>query len=98
MPSNGGVGELGENGPEAIVPLTQTSQGLGIRSSGSIQSAPQHHYYIDAREANPGVEERIESVIKMISGVNASIERRAVLANVQARSKNPMAYRPRYGQ
>jgi hypothetical protein len=61
-------------------------------------AVPQSHYYIDARDATPGVEEKIEQVIKMVQGGNASIERRAVTANINARAKIPSAYRARYGQ
>jgi hypothetical protein len=91
-----GVGQLGEDGPEGIFPLAKTSTGLGIKGTAPI-AGPQSHYYIDAREANPGVEARIEGVIRMVGQVNASIERRAISANVQARAKNPAAYRARYG-
>lgn len=93
--SGGGLGQLGEDGPEGVLPLTRTSSGkLGVQATGAGRGG--NTYIIDARGADAGVEERIEAVIKRLDSVDASIERRAVTANVHARALAPRMYMPRY--
>ncbi len=94
--AGGDVGQLGEAGPEGILPLSRVNGKLGVAAQGA--GGTQHNYYIDASGAAPGVEEKIAAVIKMIQGVSASVERRAIAANVKARAMAPALYAPRYGR
>lgn len=65
--ASGGVGVLGEAGPEAILPLRRTQSGrLGVESTGSVPNINIHNYTsseITARRSN----EEIEIVINRVA-------------------------------
>lgn len=60
----GGLGVMGEAGPEAILPLARVNGRLGVYTAGRGGSAGGVVYNIDAREAGPGVEAKIREVLK----------------------------------
>jgi TP901 family phage tail tape measure protein len=75
--SNGRLFELGEAGPEGVLPLARTSHGLGVYATGSGGSSVNVVYNIDARGASPGVETKIMQAIR-------ASENRAVIRSVKA--------------
>lgn len=81
--ANGGIGMMGESGPEAIMPLTTKGGKLGVISHGG--GGAKVVYNIDARGASPGVEHLIMRALR-------DTEDRAV-----ARSVNLMADSKRRG-
>ncbi len=88
---SGGLGVLGEAGPEAIMPLTQLGGGkLGVSAAGT--GGVNNHFYIDARGADIGVEQRLEQLSKRLGGLDASIERRAITAAAQANARSPRLF------
>lgn len=90
--NGGGLGVLGERGPEAVMPLARLPGGsLGVRSAGGGQGGDSH-YYIDARGATPGVEDKIANIIRYVQGIDASIEKRAVSAVAAAGRSNPRLF------
>lgn len=62
---SGGLGVMGEAGPEAVMPLRRDSQGrLGVAAAGGKKSEGNTvNIAIDARGAEQGVEEKIEEVL-----------------------------------
>lgn len=65
----GGLGVMGEAGPEAVVPLSRGSDGsLGINASGLGQNSLSNTvvYNVDARGAEIGVEERVMNALEQV--------------------------------
>lgn len=80
---SGGLGVMGEAGPEAIMPLTRVGGSLGVRVSGG---AGGRQIIIDARGAAPGVEHIIRGIVDDMSDaiVDRAVqmsERRAFLGS-----------------
>jgi len=96
--ADGGLGVLGEAGPEAIMPLKTLNNGkLGVQASGGAGGQTNHYY--DLRGADSSA---VPALQKLLAGLNAkvtkldkSIEPRSVRANIQARSMHPTAFQPR---
>jgi lambda family phage tail tape measure protein len=77
--AQGGV--FAEAGPEAVMPLTRTSDNkLGVSAEG-VRGDTYYTYNIDARGAKPGVE---EAIISALNDINNNLEKRAIKAVVNA--------------
>ncbi len=82
--ANGGTGLMGEAGPEAVMPLTRTSDGkLGVKNSGGAQSGGDVHVHfaIDARGAERS------SADDIIARAKAEILPRVVPMVIDAKSR-----------
>jgi phage-related minor tail protein len=67
FPFAGGIGLMGEAGPEAILPLARDPHGrLGVRASGAGGPVIIQSFSIDARGADPGSEARLRALIPQI--------------------------------
>jgi hypothetical protein len=67
FPFSGGIGLMGEAGPEAILPLARDPHGrLGVRASGAGGPVIIQSFSIDARGADPGSEARLRALIPQI--------------------------------
>jgi hypothetical protein len=75
---------MGENGPEAVLPLTRRNGKLGVHMFGSIGGGGGGGYviHVDARGASPGVEKAIRSALisserRVMEGVSRAARRGA---------------------
>lgn len=75
---------MGENGPEAVLPLTRRNGKLGVHMFGSIGGGGGGGYviHVDARGATPGVEKAIRSALitserRVMDGVSRAARRGA---------------------
>ena len=81
----GGLGLMGEAGPEAIMPLTKMRGGqLGVRAEGGSSTA---NVFIDARGADPGVEERLAAVMDQKLAAAAPTIIRGAVTQVSTESR-----------
>lgn len=81
----GGMGLMGEAGPEAILPLRRTRGGrLGVDAAGMTPAAPT--IVINAPNATPGVEARIVEALSMVKDL-AVAEAVQAVADAQERGR-----------
>ena len=91
--ANGGeFGEMGEAGPEAVMPLHRGSDGsLGVKMSGGTgggEGDVVNNYTIDARGADVGVEQRIRNVMAQLEQLRKDTPKIAISSVQDANSRN----------
>jgi len=82
-------GEMGEAGPEAVMPLHRGSDGsLGVKMSGGGSGDVTYNYEIDARGADVGVEHRIRNVMLQVEKLRKDSPEIAVNSVRDANNRN----------
>lgn len=90
-----GTGLMGEAGPEAIMPLQRLPGGkLGVMAAGGGAGTSVTHYY-DLRGNDQAAQ--LKAILARVNAVDASVERRSVMAVVSARRANPTLLQAHYG-